>query len=203
MKAQASGIDSQIASLQAQIDVLDSQVVPTPVPIRLGGTGQAVKADAFNALSPLSTAGDLLYEDATPSAARLPGNTSVVRRVLASTGTGSAPGLPAWDTIPKVSALTFAATVLVNAALADHFNLTMTGNCTLGNPSNPTDGQVISFRIKQGVAVHTSVAFGTAYSLGSLGPVILTTGINSLDIIRFEYAAAISKWCLVSKALNF
>lgn len=54
-----------------------------------GGTGQTSAASAFAALSPLSAAGDIIYENASPTPAALPiGTTGQVLTVVA--------GLPAW-----------------------------------------------------------------------------------------------------------
>lgn len=61
-----------------------------------GGTGQTTAAAAFNALSPLTTPGDLLYYGSS-SAVRLPGNTLAARRWLAQTGTGINAQAPAWS----------------------------------------------------------------------------------------------------------
>jgi len=59
------------------------------VAIANGGTGQTTANAAFNALSPMTTAGDMIYENATPIAARLPiGSTG---NVLTVSG-----GLPVW-----------------------------------------------------------------------------------------------------------
>jgi hypothetical protein len=63
--------------------------VVLPVSIANGGTGKTTAAAAFNALSPLTTAGDLIYENATPAAARLALGTS--GQVV---GVGSS--IPAW-----------------------------------------------------------------------------------------------------------
>lgn len=49
--------------------------------------------------NPMTTLGDLIYEDATPTAVRLPGNTAAARRFLRQTGTGTVSAAPAWDTI--------------------------------------------------------------------------------------------------------
>lgn len=76
------------------------QIVPLTLPISQGGTGQPSKASAFDALSPQTTRGDLIIENATPSAVRLaigPANS-----VLRSNGTD-----PAW------SALTLGSMMLV------------------------------------------------------------------------------------------
>jgi len=64
----------------------------TTIAIAHGGTGQTTAAAAFNALSPMTTTGDLEYESATNVASRLPiGTTGQVLTVVA--------GLPAWSTL--------------------------------------------------------------------------------------------------------
>ena len=70
-----------------------------PLAIASGGTGAATAAAAFNALSPMTTTGDLSYESATATASRLAGPTSATKQFLTSTGTGSAAQAPAWGTI--------------------------------------------------------------------------------------------------------
>ena len=69
------------------------------VTIAQGGTGQTTAAAAYNALSPMTTTGDLEYESGTNTAARLAGNTSATKNFLTGTGTGSAANAPAWGTI--------------------------------------------------------------------------------------------------------
>lgn len=49
--------------------------------------------------NPMTTLGDLIYENATPAAARLAGSTSATKQFLTQTGTGSASAAPAWGTI--------------------------------------------------------------------------------------------------------
>lgn len=49
--------------------------------------------------NPMTTLGDIIYEDATPAAARLAGNTTSTRKFLRQTGTGSVSAAPAWDTL--------------------------------------------------------------------------------------------------------
>jgi hypothetical protein len=63
----------------------------TTIAIAHGGTGQTTAIAAFDALSPMTTAGDLIYENATPTAARLAiGTAGQVLTVVS--------GLPAWAT---------------------------------------------------------------------------------------------------------
>lgn len=77
----------------------------TTIAINHGGTGQTSAASAFAALSPLTTAGDLIYENSTPAPARLAiGSTGQILTVVA--------GLPAWAT-PATSG------TVTSVALAD------------------------------------------------------------------------------------
>lgn len=69
------------------------------LPIANGGTGASSASAAFIALSPLTTAGDILYESAAPAPARLGiGSAGQVLTVVS--------GLPAWVT-PSSSSITF------------------------------------------------------------------------------------------------
>lgn len=124
----------------------------------------------------------------------------------AATATNLAGGatLPAY-LAPAVAALAFVGggTTLVNAALGNSFNLTLTASTTtLGNPSNPVDGQVIRFRITQGAGGSFTLAYGNAYDFGASGAPILSLTAADVDILGFEYVASISKWCYLGSALG-
>jgi hypothetical protein len=71
------------------------------VSLAQGGTGTSAGSAnaAYNALSPMTTLGDIQYENSTPAAARLPGNTAATKNFLTQTGTGSVSAAPAWGTI--------------------------------------------------------------------------------------------------------
>ena len=57
------------------------------------------KATAFANISPLTTLGDIIYENSAPAPARLAGSTSATKNFLTQTGTGSVSAAPAWGTI--------------------------------------------------------------------------------------------------------
>lgn len=59
------------------------------LPIANGGTGQTTKAPAFDALSPMTTGGDIIYGGASGTGTRLPNGSS--GQVLTSAGGTSAP----------------------------------------------------------------------------------------------------------------
>lgn len=70
----------------------------TAIAIARGGTGATTAVAAFDALSPATTLGDLIYSDGTDNV-RLPGNTVAGRRFLRQTGTGTVSAAPAWDAL--------------------------------------------------------------------------------------------------------
>jgi len=61
-----------------------------PIGILYGGTGQTTASGAYNALTPLTTTGDIVYEASAGTAARLPIGTSGQVLTVVS-------GLPAWS----------------------------------------------------------------------------------------------------------
>jgi hypothetical protein len=88
------------------------------VPIVNGGTGQTTAAAAFNALSPLTTTGDIIYEASASTAARLPvGSTG---QVLTVSG-----GIPSWST-PSTGGGTITRTDFTATAGQTVFSVTYT-----------------------------------------------------------------------------
>jgi hypothetical protein len=71
----------------------------TALPIANGGTGATSASAAFIALSPLTTAGDIIFEDSAPAPARLAiGTSGQVLTVVA--------GLPAWSSVAAAAIAT-------------------------------------------------------------------------------------------------
>jgi hypothetical protein len=70
----------------------------TPSPVDLSALANTA-ASGGGATLPLTTLGDILYENATPAPARLPGNATAAKRFLTQTGTGSVSAAPAWGAI--------------------------------------------------------------------------------------------------------
>ena len=67
------------------------------LPLANGGTGSSTKAAAFDALSPMTTAGDIIYGGTSGTGTRLAKGTDGQILTLAS-------GAPSWSTIPTASA---------------------------------------------------------------------------------------------------
>jgi len=76
--------------------------------------------------NPMTTLGDIIYENSTPAPARLAGNTTSTKNFLTQTGTGSVSAAPVWGTIAVGDVPTLNQNTTGTAA-----NITGTTNATL------------------------------------------------------------------------
>lgn len=83
----------------AESPTVVSTHLSSPLPVAQGGTGQSSASNAFNALSPITTLGDIIFGSGQNVSSRLPGNTSTSKRFLVQTGTGSDSAAPSWGSI--------------------------------------------------------------------------------------------------------
>lgn len=93
-----------------------------------------------------------------------------------------------------VVVLAYSSTIAVNAQLGGHFRVTLGGSPTISNPTNPTDGQKITFELIQDSTGSRSVTWGTAYNFGRGSPPTLTTTAGKRDLVGFVYSASESDW---------
>lgn len=92
--------------------------------------------------------------------------------------------------------LTDAANIATDAALGDHFKVTLGGNRTLDNPTNPTDGQVILFEFIQDGTGSRTITLGSDFIFGTdVTSVTLTTTASKRDFMVCKYRG--SKWCVL------
>ena len=105
---------------------------------------------------------------------------------------------------PAVVVLADAATIAVDASLGNDFRVTIAGNRTMGNPSNPVDGQKITFQVTQGSAGSFTLTWGSGYefSAGLPQPTLSTTA-GQTDLLAFIYNAAKGKWLLAAFVNGF
>ncbi len=75
--------------------------------INKGGTGQTTANAGFNALSPMTTLGDVIYGDTSGVGTRLAGNFTTSVKFLTQVGDGVNSAAPSWQTIPTAGVLTF------------------------------------------------------------------------------------------------
>lgn len=94
---------SAISTETSRAETTEGGLVPLadlPISIANGGHGKTTAAAGYNALSPMTTTGDIEYESAAGTASRLAGNPSTQKEFLSQAGTGSASAAPAWSTVP-------------------------------------------------------------------------------------------------------
>jgi Domain of unknown function (DUF4082) len=105
---------------------------------------------------------------------------------------------------PAVVPLADAGTIAVDASLGNDFRVTIGGDRTMGNPTNPTDGQKITFQITQGSAGSATITWGSAYAFGTgLPQPTLSTQAGQTDLLAFVYNADKAKWLLAAYVLGF
>ena len=82
--------------------------------------------------------------------------------------------------------------------------VTIGGNRTMGNPSNPADGQQIIFQVTQGAGGSSALTWGSGYefSAGLPQPTLSTTA-GQTDLLGFIYNAAKGKWLLAAFVNGF
>lgn len=100
--------------------------------------------------------------------------------------------------------LTDAATIAVDASLGNVFTVTLGGNRTLGNPSNPTNGQRILFRIRQDGTGSRTLTLDTKYRLGTtITSTTLTTTAGKTDYLGVIYNSTDDKFDVIAFVKGF
>lgn len=100
-----------------------------------------------------------------------------------------------------VSALTSAATVTADFAVANNFSLTLGHNVTLANPSNLTAGQSGAIVITQGASTAYTVSYGSNWKFSG-GTPTMSTALSSVSTLVYyvESASRITAQLLTSVA---
>lgn len=146
-------------------DLIGYDTAPARLPV--GTNGQVLTADSTQAAgvkwatpssgfaNPMTTLGDLMYEDSTPTAARLPGNTTTTKKFLSQTGTGSVSAPPQWAQ-PAFSDLSGAPSV------------------AQVNPVTGSTGSPTLVTAAGGISATAAVPFQTEFVKGSGGAITVT-----------------------------
>lgn len=114
--------------------------------------------------------------------------------IVSTAGMVSAPGF----VTPPVT-LTDAATVATDASLSNYFRVTLGGNRTLGNPTNPTNGQKVVWEIIQDGTGTRTLAYDTQFTFGTdITGAVLTTTLNKRDFLGAIYNSTTTKWYVVA-----
>jgi len=101
-----------------------------------------------------------------------------------------------------IVALTDGATINTDASQGNTFTVTLGGNRTMANPTNPASGQKIVYRIRQDGSGNRTLSWGSAFRFSGSAPT-LTTAANKTDYIGFVYHATDAKWDCIAERLNF
>jgi hypothetical protein len=91
-------------------------------------------------------------------------------------------------------------TYTTDCSLGNEFRITATANLTLANPTNPVDGQVVTWRITQPAAGNKTITLGNKFRGGTdiTIPVTATTTALKSDYLIAEYILADDKWDVIS-----
>jgi len=147
--AKANNLSDVANATTALNNILPSQTGQTGNYLTTNGTNASWANVPAGFTNPMTTLGDIIFENSTPAAARLAGNTSATKQFLTQTGTGSVSAAPAWGAlagsdIPNNSANTTgnAATATALAALPTQCaggqfatGIAASGNANCGTPS--------------------------------------------------------------------
>lgn len=145
------------------------------VGITKGGTGQTTAAAAFNALSPLTTLGDIIYASGANTAARLAGNTTSTRQFLRQTGTGTVSAAPAWDTVTKTDVGLSAVENTALSTWAGSANITTVGTIATGTWS----GTAIAIAKGGTGATTAAAAYNALTPITTLGDLVYGSAANT------------------------
>jgi hypothetical protein len=181
----AAGVPTFRAVVAADIPTLNQNTTGTAsnvtgnVAILNGGTGATTALAGYNALSPMTTLGDITYEGAGASALRLGiGSTNQVLTVVG--------GVPAWASLPAAGVTSIAGTTNQITASAS------TGAVTLSTPStfiapgsiaatttvtgtilNATSGFILN-----GLTISSSYTIAASTGAHSVGPMTINSGVT-------------------------
>lgn len=132
-------------------------------------------------------------------------------RVFTGRGTGAgAERKPLWSAVLSlfrvnlrtrtVVLVSASGSIATDAAAADLISITATGNITLANPTNPTDGRALTWRIRQDATGGRSVTLGDKFRIPDSASQPLGWGQdpNETTIFAAIYNLADDTWDVVS-----
>lgn len=100
-------------------------------------------------------------------------------------------------------ALTDAANIATNAALANRFTVTLAGNRNLSAPTNPTDGQKVIWIFTQDGTGGRTLTYDAIFDFGNMPTLILSTAAGKRDYLGAIYNSAATKWDVVAYSTTF
>jgi len=173
----ASGVMTNVTGLPLTTGVTGTLAIGN------GGTGQTTATAAFNALNPMTTTGDIIYESSPTTAARLGiGSTGQVLTVVA--------GLPAWSSVAANVSSFSAGTTGLTPSTATTGVVTLAGTLVAANGgtgfASYTVGDILYASTTTALSKLAGVATGNALISGgvgaapSYGKIDLTTTVSGI-----------------------
>lgn len=170
------------------------------VPISAGGTGQTTASAAFNALSPITSTGDLIIGDGVNSATRLAiGSNNTVLTSNGTTATWSA--LPAGGTVTSVSAgtgmsfstITTSGSVAIDTAVVPRFASAGTFTATQTFSGSSSALAVVLNDAAEVVTVAATAATGTInYDVTTQSVIYYTSNASANWTVNFRASSGTS-----------
>jgi hypothetical protein len=108
-------------------------------------------------------------------------------------------GSEVWDALVVV-ALTDGATITADMNAGIDFEVTLAGNRTLGNPSNPKVGQRGRIQVKQDATGSRTLALGSSWKTAGGVGITLSTVANSIDYLDYDVVTSTHIRVALSKA---
>jgi hypothetical protein len=105
----------------------------------------------------------------------------------------------------RVVSLAAGPTLNTDASTGDIFDVTLTGNATLANPTNPVDGQTVRWRIRQDATGGRTVTLGNKFVIPSsaTSPLPFSTAANKMDVLAATYHAGRDKWDIIAFVMGY
>ena len=160
---------------------LATQVTGT-LPIANGGTGQTTASAAFNALSPITSTGDLILGNGVNSSTRLPIGANTY--VLTSNGTTATWAIPTGSGATITNDTTTATNVYPTFAAATSGSLSTIYTSNAKLLYKPSTGELTSSHLVAGNGiVVNNLTVGTSYTIAagtsgmSAGPITVSSGV--------------------------
>jgi hypothetical protein len=187
-----NGSGHLILTTHGGTDVDAGNVVgPTGATGATGASGATASLDAIATANP--TAADVALNShklTGVSNGSSSSDAATVGQVALKTGTTFTGGVDY-----ATHAVTFGATMAIDASVADEFSTTLTASTgKFSNPTNPGVKRKIDFVIKQDATGGRTVSWDTKYSFGSGSAPTLSAAANKTDVVGFQYNAVLDKW---------
>lgn len=139
------------------------------LPISNGGTASATKTAAFNALSPMTTSGDMIVENSTPSGVRLPIGSA--GQVLTVSG-----GFPTWAPPATAGTVTTVSVVSTNGLAGTVANATTT-------PAISLSTTITGILQGNGTAISAASTTGSGAVVLATSPSLVTPNLGTPSLI--------------------